>query len=177
MFAGLSAVIAGIVGSGAGLFQGIVEKKQETKRFEIDKQLENKRFEMETNATIEIAKIGIDVEKYKSIIALQEANRALYEQKKQEYTGFTSAVVDLTKVDISGNSKWDTFARFITASVRPVVTYIFVIGVIILSFNSSDDNLFLELFFIQLDFILGFWFIRRSYDKNQVVNIFQKKKS
>lgn len=177
MFTGIGAVLSGLFGSGVGLLQGIVDKKQETKRFEIEKQLENDRFKIESNATIEIAKNSIDVEKYKSIIALQEANKVKHEQEKQEYSDFSSAVVDLTKVDISGNSILDKISRFITVSVRPVVTYVFVIGVIILSFKASNKDLFLELFFIQLDFILGFWFVRRSYDKNQISNIFQKKKS
>ncbi len=176
MFTGIGAVVAGFFGSGVGLLQGIIDKKQETRRFEIEKQLDNERIKIENNAKIEIAKSGIDIEKYKSITSIQEANKTKYEQEKQEYSDFTGAVVDLTKVDISGNSNWDTFARFITASVRPVVTYIFVIGVIILSFKASDKDLFLELFFIQLDFILGFWFVRRSYEKNQISNIFQKKK-
>jgi hypothetical protein len=177
MFTGIGAVVAGFFGSSVGLLQGVIDKKQETRRFEIEKQFDNERIKIENNTTIEVAKSGIDIEKYKSIISTQEANKTKYEQEKQEYSDFTDAVVDLTKVDIVGNGKLDKFARFITASVRPVITYIFVIGVIILSFKASDKDLFLELFFIQLDFILGFWFVRRSYDKNQISNIFQKKKT
>ena len=177
MFTGLWSVLAGVAGAGAGLLQGIIEKKQDTKRFQVEKELDNKRIETEGQISIEIAKTGIDIEKYKSIIAFQEANKAQYEQEKQEYSDFSSVVVDLTKVDISGNSNWDKFVRFITALVRPLTTYIFVFGVIVLSFTSGEKDLFLELFFIQLDYILAFWFVRRSYDKNQISHIFQKKKS
>ena len=79
MFTGLWSVLAGVAGAGAGLLQGIIEKKQDTKRFQVEKELDNKRIETEGQISIEIAKTGIDIEKYKSIIAFQEANKAQYE--------------------------------------------------------------------------------------------------
>jgi len=173
----LFAVISSAVGGGLGLLQGTFEKKQETRRFEIEKQLENERYKVESNASVEIAKTGIDIEKYKSIVALHEASKAKYEQEKQEYSDFSSAVVDLTKVDITGNTLWDKIPRFLSALVRPNTTYYFLILSGLLVFFNPHSEVIQELVFTELSYILAFWFVRRSYDKNQISNIFQKKKA
>ena len=158
----LFAVISSAVGGGLGLVQGIVEKKQETRRFEIEKQLENERIKIENNASIEIAKSSIDIEKYKSIVSLQEANKAKYEQEKQQYSDFSSAVVDLTKVDISGGGKLNACARFFTSFVRPFTTYLLLGILVLLGFkiNLFSEELkitFLEMYFSILEFVVGFW--------------------
>ena len=173
----LFTVLSSITGGGFGLLQGIVEKKQETKRFEIDKKLENERLKVESNTSIEIAKTNIDIEKYKSIISLHESNKAKYEQEKQEYSDFSDAVVDLTRVDTSGDSKWDKIPRFLSALVRPNTTYYFLILSGILVWYNPHSEIVQELVFTELSYILAFWFVRRSYDKNQISNIFQKKKT
>lgn len=182
MFTGVVATLSGLFGSGVGLLQGIIDKKQETRRFEIEKQLDNERIKIENNTTIEVVKSGIDIEKYKSITSLHESNKAKYEQEKQEYSNFTGAVVDLTKVDISYGGKANALARFFTSFVRPFTTYL-LLGILALFayninlFTEEMKMIFFEMYFAILDFVLGFWFVRRSYDKSQISNIIQKKKS
>ena len=113
---------------------------------------------------------------------MQEANKAKYEQEKQQYSDFSSAVVDLTKVDISGGGKLNACARFFTSFVRPFTTYLLLGILVLLGFkiNLFSEELkitFLEMYFSILEFVVGFWFIRRSYDKNHISNIFKKKKT
>jgi len=175
----LSGILSTLVGSGAAIFQGIFETKQQTKRAEVEQKLQNERFAIEQNTLLEIAKSNIDIEKYKSIIAVAETSKAESQTRMEGDANFTNAVVELTKVADAGK-----FIKSLTASVRPVSTYymLFLLGVIVTLDYIGDSLLEPEtVSFVAgtLDYIIAFWFVRRSYDKTQSisgVNLAQKKK-
>lgn len=175
IFTLLSTAFGGIT----ALFQGIIEKKQETKRFSIEKDFETRQFEIEQKANIEIAKANIDIEKYKNLTILSQEKIAQTQQLQSEYEDFTKAQIEATKND-GGLSK----------KMRPMFSIGFftlfviqLIGTIYLALSEKfpflreqawlQFTVMNEFVLYTLDYIIGYWFVRRSTEKQ----FFLKKKS
>lgn len=181
MFTGIGAVVAGFFGSGVGLLQGIIDKKQETRRFEIEKQLDNERIKIENNANIEIARAGIDIEKYKHLTATSQEKIAQSQQLQSEYENFTKAQIEATKND----GGWSKKMRPMFSVGFFALFAIQLMGVILLALGVFPEFAFLreqawlqfivmnEFVLYTLDYIIGYWFVRRSTEKQ----FFLKKKS
>lgn len=168
---GISGVLSAVGGGLIGLFQNTLEKKQETKRFQIEKEFENESRRIDNQKEIKLVEANIDIEKYKSIISLNEANKTESERQKKEYTDFTKAVVELNKLD-EGLSKYMRPMFAIGFFVLLIVEFIYFS---LVKPNNEILNIMVHFTMYTIDYILGFYFIRRGKEKFDMQNTFKKK--
>lgn len=97
---------------------------------------------------------------------------SLRQSEASEYESFSKAVIETSKY-LQGSSLLANIANFITATLRPFVTYIFLITILVLVFYciknekilNEDILIILEALLTIFDGILSYWFVRRSFEK------------
>jgi len=138
-----STILSGVIGGVSALTQNIIEKKQERKAEE---------------------------QKYQQLLQLEElrlqtANANRVEAHEKSFTSFAQAVIQSSK-PLSGKYKSERIANFIVALTRPLVTFILLGFVVMVSLRASLHEFFiLETAFATLDYTLAYWFVRRSFEK------------
>lgn len=141
----ITAIISGIFGATSGLIQNIIEKKQEL-RFQ----------ELKYNQLLQLEEIR-----------LQKSQMEYATQKEKNFDSFTKAVIQTTK-PLQNKYKSERIANFITAMMRPFITLVLLlITAHITLFTQEGEYRFfiIESSFATLDYIIAFWFVRRSFEK------------
>ena len=136
-------ILSGVIGGVSALTQNIIEKKQERKaeaqRYEQLLQLEELR--------------------------LQTANANMMEAHAKNFDSFAQAVTQSSK-PLAGKYKSERIANFIVALTRPLITFILLGFVVVVSLRATLHEFFiLESAFATLDYTLAYWFVRRSFEK------------
>lgn len=139
----MTTIISTVFGALSALLQNIIEKKQERK-------LEEQR----NDNFIRLEEMRIQTEKLKVKVA-----------GHQSYSAFTNAVAKINR-PLSGKHKSERIANFIVTLTRPILTFILVGLVVSLCLKSPSTDI-IKPAFATLDYILGYWFVRRSFEKNR----------
>ena len=136
-------ILSSIIGGVSALTQNIIEKKQECKA---------------------------EVQRHQQLIQLEElrlqtANENMAQAHEKSFTSFAQAVTQLSK-PLAGKYKSERIANFIVALTRPLITFILLGFVVVVSLRASLHEFFiLETAFSTLDYTLAYWFVRRSFEK------------
>jgi len=179
----ITSLISTFCGALFGGVQNFFDKKQDSKR-EID--LANIQAEKE----IELAKQGVVISQ--NTLSTQESETSqeqykteasLKQSDTEEYKAFAEAVTQTSSV-WNNQTIWGNFANFIICTTRPIVTYILLILVFVVTMKIMKGGEVLENHLIVFDLILAefsavmsYWFVRRSFEKKQIPQLqFQKKK-
>ena len=154
-------IISGLLGSGSAIVQNVLEKRDERKTQEI-----NLKYQKETD--IRIAEIQAKTESSNAHESTKQANlHKQIEELKSESNRYEAIVKTSAYLD-KMEYKSVRIANFIIALTRPLVTFILLLLTIILSTTMDIDEIFaLENTFATLDYILAYWFVRRSIEKKK----------
>ena len=179
----ITSLVSTFCGALFGGFQNYLEKKQDsTREIQIAK--------IQADKEIELAKQGVVVSQ--NTLATQESTTSQEELKTEaslkqsdteEYKAFAEAVTQTSSV-WNNQTIWGNFANFIICTTRPIVTYILLILVFVVTMKIMKGGEVLENHLIVFDLILAefsavmsYWFVRRSFEKKQIPQLqFQKKK-
>lgn len=174
-------LISGLFGGvGAGVQNYIQHKQENAKEIELAKiQSENQIKLAELNITQYKAQESI--QESKTIETQYNTEARIKEAEISEYEAFTKAVTQQTGIWQS-DSTLSNISNFITATLRPFVTYIFLITILVLVFYciknqkifNEDILIVLETLLTIFDGILSYWFVRRSFEKRYTPQL-QKK--
>ena len=89
----------------------------------------------------------------------------------EEYKAFAEAVTQTSSL-WQNNSNWGNFANFIVVTTRPIVTYILLVLVFIISnkiikgADITDNHLIVfDLVLAEFSAVMSYWFVRRSFEK------------
>ena len=175
-------LISGLFGGvGAGVQNYIQHKQDNAKEIELAKiQSENQIKLAELNITQYKAQESI--QESKTIETQYNTEARIKEAEISEYEAFTKAVTQQTGIWQS-DSTLSNISNFITATLRPFITYIFLITILLLVFYciknekiiNEDILIVLETLLTIFDGILSYWFVRRSFEKRYTPQL-QKKK-
>jgi hypothetical protein len=136
-------ILSGVIGGVSALTQNIIEKKQERKA---ETQRYQQLFQLEE-------------------LRLQTANANMTEAHAKNFDSFAQAVTQSSK-PLAGKYKSERIANFIVALTRPIITFILLGFVVMISLRASPHEFFiLESAFTTLDYTLAYWFVRRSFEK------------
>jgi len=154
-------MLSSALGGGSALLQNWIEKTQEQKSEEIRLKYQNQR-------DVEIAKIqATSNEKISFEATKQNALQEKISNNQTENARFKAIVKTSAYLD-KMEHRSVRIANFIIALTRPAVTFILLLLVIGLSFKIKGQELFLlETAFATLDYVLAYWFIRRSFEKKK----------
>ena len=136
-------ILSSVIGGVSALTQNIIEKKQER---------------------------TAEAQKYQQLLQLEElrfqtANANMAQAHAKSFNSFAQAVTQSSK-PLSGKYKSERIANFIVALTRPLVTFILLGFVVMVSLRASLHEFFiLETAFATLDYTLAYWFVRRSFEK------------
>jgi len=175
---GILTILSGVLGAGTGLLQGFIETRQDNKtklalaRIQKDKDIAlAKEGIIESQNNLKSAKEDTQQSENNKLIKIAES-------QKEEYQAFANNVKE-TSALWNSDSRLANISNFIVSTTRPFITYILVIASvimgIILTFSKAPNANIVEIFdslLIICETVLGYWFVRRSYEKNN-----QKKKS
>lgn len=136
-------ILSSLVGGTSALVQNIIEKKQEARAQEkkYDRLLQIEELRLQT------ARINEKTEQGKS------------------FSAFAKAVTRTSK-PLVGKYLSERIANFIIALTRPVITFLLLGFVVVISLKAESHELFiLETAFATLDYTISYWFVRRSFEK------------
>jgi hypothetical protein len=178
----ITSLISTFCGALFGGIQNFFDKKQDsTREIQIAK--------IQADKDIELAKQGVVVSQ--NALATQESTTSQEEFKTEaslkqsdteEYKAFAEAVTQTSSV-WNNQTIWGNFANFIICTTRPIVTYILLILVFVVTMKIMKGGEVLENHLIVLDSILSefsavmsYWFVRRSFEKKQTPSFVTSKK-
>lgn len=180
MITSLVSTFCGALFSG---FQNYLEHKQDsTREIQIAK--------IQADKEIELAKQGVVVSQ--NTLATQESTTSQEELKTEaslkqsdteEYKAFAEAVTQTSSV-WNNQTIWGNVANFIICTTRPIVTYILLILVFVVTMKimksgevSQNHLVVFDLILAEFSAVMSYWFVRRSFEKRQTPQLqFQKKK-
>ena len=172
----LSTALGGIC---AGV-QNHIEHKQDIKK-------EIALAEIQANKEIEMSKQGVvisqnELEKQTSGTEQEEfkTQASIKQSETQEYQAFTNAVVQTSSL-WQDSSTLAHIANFIITTTRPIVTYLLLFLVFIVSIKImknaeiSENHLqIFDLILAEFSAVMSYWFVRRSFEKRGEIE-FKKK--
>ncbi len=136
-------ILSGVIGGVSALTQNIIEKKQERKA---EAQRHQQLLQLEE-------------------LRLQTANANMMEAHAKNFDSFAQAVTQSSR-PLAGKYKSERIANFIVALTRPLITFILLGFVVVVSLRATLHEFFiLESAFATLDYTLAYWFVRRSFEK------------
>lgn len=166
-----------------GGFQNYLEHKQDsTREIQIAK--------IQADKEIELAKQGIVVSQHTLETQESETSQeqfkteaSLKQSDSEEYKAFAEAATQTSSV-WQNQTIWGNFANFIIVTTRPIVTYILLILVFVVTMKiikggevSENHLVVFDLILAEFSAVMSYWFVRRSFEKRQIPQLqFQKKK-
>jgi hypothetical protein len=179
----ITSLVSTFCGALFGGFQNYLEKKQDsTREIQIAK--------IQADKDIELAKQGVVVSQ--NALATQESTTSQEELKTEaslkqsdteEYKAFAEAVTQTSSV-WNNQTIWGNVANFIICTTRPIVTYILLVLVFVITMKimksgevSQNHLVVFDLILAEFSAVMSYWFVRRSFEKRQTPQLqFQKKK-
>lgn len=178
----ITSLVSTFCGALFGGVQNFFDKKQDSKR-EID--LANIQAEKE----IELAKQGVVISQ--NTLSTQESETSqeqykteasLKQSDTEEYKAFAEAVTQTSSV-WNNQTIWGNFANFIICTTRPIVTYILLILVFVVTMSiikggevSQNHLVVFDLILAEFSAVMSYWFVRRSFEKRQTPSFVALKK-
>ena len=179
----ITSLVSTFCGALFGGVQSFFDKKQ-------DSALEIQIAKIQADKEIELAKQGVVVSQ--NTLATQESTTSQEELKTEaslkqsdteEYKAFAEAVTQTSSV-WNNQTIWGNVANFIICTTRPIVTYILLILVFVVTMSiikggevSQNHLVVFDLILAEFSAVMSYWFVRRSFEKRQTPQLqFQKKK-
>ena len=170
----ITSLISTFCGALFGGFQNYIEHKQDSNReiqiakIQADKEIELSRNGIITSQTeLETQEQVTYQEKYKTEASLKQSDT-------EEYKAFAEAVTQTSSL-WSDSSGFAHFANFIIVTTRPIVTYIllvlvFVVTIKIMKSDEVSENhlIVFDLVLAEFSAVMSYWFVRRSFEKRQI---------
>ena len=179
----VTSLVSTICGALFGGVQNYMDKKQDSAReiqiakiqAEKEIQIASQQVAISQN-TLEEQQSETSQEQYKTEASLKQSD-------SEEYKAFAEAVTQTSSM-WNNQSTWANFANFIICTTRPLVTYIllalvFVVTLKILKGGEVLENhlMVFDLILAEFSAVMSYWFVRRSFEKRQIPQLhFQKKK-
>ena len=179
----ITSLVSTIGGALFGGVQNYMDKKQDSAReIEIAKIQAEKEIQIASQQvaisqnTLEEQQSETSQEQYKTEASLKQSD-------SEEYKAFAEAATQTSSM-WNNQSTWANFANFIICTTRPLVTYIllalvFVVTLKILKGGEVLENhlMVFDLILAEFSAVMSYWFVRRSFEKRQIPQMqFQKKK-
>ena len=179
----ITSLISTFCGALFGGVQNFFDKKQDsTREIQIAKIQADKEIELSKNGII-ISQNQVQVQQGLASQEQYKTESSLKQSETEEYKAFSEAATQTSSV-WQNQTIWGNVANFIICTTRPLVTYIllalvFVVTIKILKGGDVLENhlIVFDLILAEFSAVMSYWFVRRSFEKKQIPQLqFQKKK-
>jgi hypothetical protein len=179
----ITSLVSTFCGALFGGFQNYLEHKQgSTREIQIAK--------IQAAKEIELSKHGVMVSQNQAQIQQSEASQEQYKTEAslkqgdaEEYKAFAEAVTQTSSL-WNDSSGFAHFANFIIVTTRPIVTYILLILVFVVTMKitkggevSENHLVVFDLILAEFSAVMSYWFVRRSFEKRQTPSLQLQKKN
>jgi len=178
----ITSIASTLCGALFGGFQNYLEHKQDsTREIQLAKIQADKEIQIASQQTV----ISENQSNTQASITEQEGFKtesSLKQSDTNEYKAFAEAVTQTSSMwnDSSGFAQ---FANFITATTRPIVTYILLILVFVVTMTiikggevSENHLIVFDLILAEFSAVMSYWFVRRSFEKRNAPQFSASKK-
>ena len=179
----ITSLVSTFCGALFGGFQNYLEHKQDsTREIQIAKIQADKEIAIASQQSIasqnqvQIQQSMTSQEQYKTEASLKQSDA-------DEYKSFAEAVTQTSSL-WSDSSGFAHFANFIIATTRPIVTYILLALVFVITMKiikgvevSENHLVVFDLILAEFSAVMSYWFVRRSFEKRQTPNLHLQKKN
>jgi hypothetical protein len=178
----ITSLVSTFCGALFGGFQNYLEHKEDsTREIQIAKIQADKEIQIASQQTV----ISQNQSNTQASITEQEGFKtesSLKQSDTNEYKAFAEAVTQTSSLwnDSSGFAR---FANFITVTTRPIVTYILLILVFVVTMKiikggevSENHLIVFDLILAEFSAVMSYWFVRRSFEKRQTPSFVALKK-
>ena len=178
----ITSIASTLCGSLFGGFQNYLEHKQDSIReIQLAKIQADKEIQIASQQTV----ISENQSNIQASITEQEGFKtesSLKQSDTNEYKAFAEAVTQTSSM-WNSQSYFAQFANFITATTRPIVTYIllalvFVVTMKIIKGGEVSENhlIVFDLILAEFSAVMSYWFVRRSFEKRNAPQFSASKK-
>ncbi len=179
----ITSLVSTFCGAIFGGFQNYLEHKQDSNReIEIAKIQADKEIQI-ANQQVSISQNQLEAQQSVTSQESFKTEALLKQSDSEEYKAFSEAVTQTSSI-WNNQTIWGNVANFIICTTRPLVTYIllalvFVVTIKILKGGEVLENhlIVFDLILAEFSAVMSYWFVRRSFEKKQIPQLlFQKKK-
>lgn len=179
----ITSLVSTFCGALFGGFQNYLEHKQDsTREIQIAKIQAEKEIEIARNGVM-ISQNQVQVQQGLASQEQYKTEASLKQNDTEEYKAFAEAVTQTSSLwnDSSGFAQ---FANFIIVTTRPIVTYILLILVFVVTMKiikggevSENHLIVFDLILAEFSAVMSYWFVRRSFEKRQTPSLQLQKKN
>ena len=178
----ITSLVSTFCGALFGGFQNYLEHKEDsTREIQIAKIQADKEIQIASQQTV----ISENQSNTQASITEQEGFKtesSLKQSDTNEYKAFAEAVTQTSSM-WNSQSYMAQFANFITVTTRPIVTYILLILVFVVTMKiikggevSENHLIVFDLILAEFSAVMSYWFVRRSFEKRQTPSFVALKK-
>ncbi len=179
----ITSLVSTFCGALFGGFQNYIEHKQDSTRdiriakIQAEKEIEISKHSMVVSQNqVQFQQSETSQEQFKTESSLKQSDT-------EEYKDFAEAVTHTSSL-WNDSSGFAHFANFIIVTTRPIVTYILLILVFVVTMKIikggevSDNHLIVfDLILAEFSAVMSYWFVRRSFEKRQTPSLQLQKKN
>ena len=178
----ITSLVSTFCGAIFGGFQNYLEHKQDSNReIEIAKIQADKEIQI-ANQQVSISQNQLEAQQSVTSQESFKTEALLKQSDSEEYKAFSEAVTQTSSI-WNNQTIWGNVANFIICTTRPIVTYILLALVFVISMKIIKNVEILENHLIVFDLVLAefsavmsYWFVRRSFEKRQTPLLLTSKK-
>jgi len=178
----ITSLVSTFCGALFGGFQNYLEHKQDsTREIQIAKINADKEIALADKQAV-ISQNELQTQESSTEQEKSKTEASVHQSDTEEYKAFAEAVTQTSSL-WQNNTNWGNFANFIVVTTRPIVTYILLILVFIISnkiIKGSDitENhlIVFDLVLAEFSAVMSYWFVRRSFEKRNAPKFSASKK-
>jgi|GEM_PF-5253536 len=179
----ITSLVSTFCGALFGGFQNYLEHKQDsTREIRIAKIQADKEIAIASQQSI-ISQNQVQIQQGVTSQEQYKTESSLKKSDTEEYKAFAEAVTQTSSL-WNDSSGFAHFANFIIVTTRPIVTYILLILVFVITMKimkggevSQNHLIVFDLILAEFSAVMSYWFVRRSFEKRQTPNLQLQKKN
>jgi len=179
----ITSLVSTFCGALFGGFQNYLEHKQDSIReIQIAKIQAEKEIDIARNGVM-ISQNQVQVQQGLASQEQYKTEASLKQSDAEEYKAFAEAVTQTSSI-WNDSSGFAHFANFIIVTTRPIVTYILLILVFVVTMKiikggevSENHLIVFDLILAEFSAVMSYWFVRRSFEKRQTPSLQLQKKN
>ncbi|NBO22262.1 hypothetical protein EBU94_02820 [bacterium] len=178
----ITSLVSTFCGALFGGFQNYLEHKEDSKKeINIAKINADKEIALADKQAV-ISQTELKIQESSTEQEKSKTEASMCKSETEEYKAFAEAVTQTSSL-WQNNSNWGNLANFITATLRPIVTYILLALVFVVTMKiikgvevSENHLIVFDLVLAEFSAVMSYWFVRRSFEKRNAPQFSASKK-
>ena len=173
----ITSLVSTFCGALFGGFQNYLEHKQDsTREIQIARIQADKEIAIASQQSI-ISQNQMQIQQGVTSQEQYKTEASLKQSDSDEYKAFSEAATQTSSL-WNDSSGFAHFANFIIVTTRPIVTYILLVLVFVITMKimkggevSQNHLIVFDLILAEFSAVMSYWFVRRSFEKRQTPSL------